>query len=186
MESELSSTLHVRRVVASAFCITWPIYVGKLQPALVYMWIGCLWHIIVLALVSRPHCHPKVIDIHLYPLPSLSPVALPSTPSPLVLPQCYSTYNITPSVSLPFYSCSSYVAVIDFKVISFMLYCYYPFNPFIYSSFHPLAYGGCWWDLRRDPFIFLSSHYTCPWCIPGFVWCLDYHRHLHLTLTQWH
>jgi hypothetical protein len=19
-------------------------------------------------------------------------------------------------------------------------------------------------------------HYTCPWCILGFVWCLDYHR----------
>jgi hypothetical protein len=21
----------------------------------------------------------------------------------------------------------------------------------------------------------LPYYYTCPWCIPGFVWCLDYH-----------
>jgi hypothetical protein len=32
-----------------------------------------------------------------------------------------------------------------------MLYCYYPRNPFASSSFHPSAYVGCWWDLRRDP-----------------------------------
>jgi hypothetical protein len=60
------------------------------------------------------------------------------------------------------------------KVIGFTFYCYYPFNPFASSLFHPLAYVGCWWDLRRDSFIFLSLHYTCPWCIPGFVWFLDY------------
>jgi hypothetical protein len=48
-------------------------------------------------------------------------------------------------------------------------------NPFASSSLHPLAYVGCWLDLRRDSFILLSSHYTCPWCIPVFVWCLDYH-----------
>jgi hypothetical protein len=68
------------------------------------------------------------------------------------------------------------------KVIRFTFYCYYPFNPFASSLLHPWAYVGCWWDLRRDPFIFLSSHYTCSWCIPGFVWCLDYH---HGCARQW-
>jgi hypothetical protein len=38
------STLHVRRVIASAFCITWPTCLGKLQPASVYMWIPCTSH----------------------------------------------------------------------------------------------------------------------------------------------
>jgi hypothetical protein len=51
-----------------------------------------------------------------------------------------------PSLPLPFYLCSLYMIVIDF-----MLYSYYLFNPFVSSSFHPSAYVGCWWDLRRDP-----------------------------------
>jgi hypothetical protein len=113
----------------------------------------------------------KVIDIRLYSLLSLSPITFPSTLSLLLLPQRYSTYSVMPSLPLLFYSHSSYVVVINFT-----LYCYYPFNPFTSSLFHPLAYIGCWWDLRRDPFIFLSSHYTCPWCIPGFVWCLYYQQ----------
>jgi hypothetical protein len=41
----MSSTLHVRRVIASAFCITCPIYVGNRRPALVYAWIEYLWRI---------------------------------------------------------------------------------------------------------------------------------------------
>jgi hypothetical protein len=48
MESILSSTLHVWRVITSSFCITQPICVGKLWPASVYVWIGCLWRISVL------------------------------------------------------------------------------------------------------------------------------------------
>jgi hypothetical protein len=91
----------------------------------------------------------KVIDICLYPLLSLLPVALPPTLSSLVLPQCYSAYSITPSFLFPFYPHPLNVIVIDLK--SHRLYCYYPFNPFTSSSFHPSAYVGCWWDLRRDP-----------------------------------
>jgi hypothetical protein len=43
----MSSTLHVRRVVASAFCITCPICIGNRWPASVYAWIGYLWCITV-------------------------------------------------------------------------------------------------------------------------------------------
>jgi hypothetical protein len=45
MESGLLLTLHARRVVASAFFITWPIYVRKRRPASAYAWIGYLWRI---------------------------------------------------------------------------------------------------------------------------------------------
>jgi hypothetical protein len=41
----MSLTLHVRRVVASAFCITCPICVGNHRLASVYVWIGYLWYI---------------------------------------------------------------------------------------------------------------------------------------------
>jgi hypothetical protein len=66
MESNLLSTLHVWRVVASAFCITWPICVGKLWPLSVYAWIGCLWHIILLLTEtmtdpSQPHVSVSTI-----------------------------------------------------------------------------------------------------------------------------
>jgi hypothetical protein len=40
----------------------------------------------------------------------------------------------------------------------------------------------CNWTKVQDPFILLSSHYTCPWCIPGFVWCLDYQCSLWISL----
>jgi hypothetical protein len=56
-----------------------------------------------------------------------------------------------------------------------MFYCLYPFKPL--HIFFILSFGLCrlllgsWERL----FVFLSSDYTCPWCIPGFVWCLDYH-----------
>jgi hypothetical protein len=107
---------------------------------------------LVLALVSRSHCRQKVIDIRLCPLPSLSPITSPSTSSSLVLLQCYHAYSITQSFLFPFY-------LRRHKVINFPLFCYYPFNPFASSSFHPLAYTGCWWDLRRDPFTFIFALY---------------------------
>jgi hypothetical protein len=30
---------------SSSFCLTWPICIGNLWPALVYTWIRCLWRI---------------------------------------------------------------------------------------------------------------------------------------------
>jgi hypothetical protein len=35
-------------------------------------------------------------------------------------------------------------------MIGFTFYCYYPFNPSVSFSLYPLAFVGCWWDLRRD------------------------------------
>jgi hypothetical protein len=43
----MSSTLHVQRVVTSAFCIICLICVGNRRPASVYAWIGYLWRITV-------------------------------------------------------------------------------------------------------------------------------------------
>jgi hypothetical protein len=57
----------------------------------------------------------KVIDLCLYPLPSLSPVTSPSTPLSLALPLCYSTYNIMPIYLFLCYSRPLYVKVIDSK-----------------------------------------------------------------------
>jgi hypothetical protein len=65
--------------------------------------------------LTLPVSSLKVIDIHLYSSLSLSPIALLSTPSSLVLPQHYSVYSITPSLPLAFYFCSLYVMVVDFK-----------------------------------------------------------------------
>jgi hypothetical protein len=45
------------------------------------------------------------------------------------------------------------------KVIDILFYCYYSFIPFASSLFYPSAYIGCWWDLRRDPFIFIFALY---------------------------
>jgi hypothetical protein len=79
------------------------------------------------AFVLHPHnsIHPhphlvlapslKVIDICLRPLPSLFPIASPSTPSSSALPLCYNTYSIMPSSLLPFHSSSFYVIVVNFK-----------------------------------------------------------------------
>jgi hypothetical protein len=47
-----SSVFCMREVIG--FCITWPIYIGNLQPALVYAWIQCLWHINVSHLLVTP------------------------------------------------------------------------------------------------------------------------------------
>jgi hypothetical protein len=80
-------------------------------------------------------------------------------------------YSITQSFLLPSYSRLLYIKVIDFSL--YLLLSIQPLCIFILSSFglHRLLVG-----LRRDPFIYLSLHYTCPWCIPGFVWCLYYQQ----------
>jgi hypothetical protein len=100
----------------------------------------------------------KVIDIHLYPSPSLLPITSPSTPSPYISPQSYSAYIIVPSLLLPFYSRSLYVIVVDpeshwlYALLSLSLQ-----NIFASSSLYHSAFVSCWWDLRRDS----SFSYLC-------------------------
>jgi hypothetical protein len=107
---------------------------------------------------TRPHPHfsplssSKVIDIHFYPTPLLSPITFQSTPSSSISSQRYSTISIASSLPIPFYFHSFYE-----KVIRFMFCCYYLFDPFVSSSLYPSAFVGCWWDLRRDS----SFYYLC-------------------------
>jgi hypothetical protein len=91
------------------------------------------------------------LDIHLYSSPSLSPIASPSMPSESALPPHYNTYSYTKFPIPTLFSFIIHDSRRLLKVIRYTLYCCYPFNPFASSSFHPLAYAGCWWDLRRDP-----------------------------------
>jgi hypothetical protein len=87
MESTMLSTLSVRSVIASAFCVfdrytsecfgqlqstrgegacgISPIYVGTLRLASVYAWRGCLWHIILLlteTMTVRSHPHVSAVQ----------------------------------------------------------------------------------------------------------------------------
>jgi hypothetical protein len=85
-------------------------------------------------------------------------VASPPTLSPLRLLRHHQYYPyITAHIVLCQFTYSHSILIhytlksLTLKVVRFMFYCYYPFNPFASSSFHPLAYIGCWWDLRRDP-----------------------------------
>jgi hypothetical protein len=77
MESKLSSTLHVWRVITSAFCITWPICVRKVRPASVYLWIGCLWRISGVRMYRtepRSWVPPRKPQLTLGPVPSMAQV----------------------------------------------------------------------------------------------------------------
>jgi hypothetical protein len=81
----------------------------------------------------------------------LSPVVSQSTPSPPILSQRYSTYSIVPSSLVPFHYHSLYVIVIDSKKSSALCFIIFILsNPSVSSSLYPLAFVGCWWDLRRD------------------------------------
>jgi hypothetical protein len=81
---------------------------------------------------------PKVIDICLRPLPSLSPIASPSTPSSLALPQRYCVYSITQSFPLPFYLHLVLVKVINFQShrhFVLLLLFIHPFRIFFILAF---------------------------------------------------
>jgi hypothetical protein len=66
--------------------------------------------------------------------------------------------------------------VVDFEIIGFsllLLLPIYSFRSFLASSLRPTQVVG---ETFGETFALLSSHYTYPWCILGFVECLDYQR----------
>jgi hypothetical protein len=93
-----------------------------------------------------PSSSLKIIDIRLYPVLLLSPVVSQSTLLPPygIIPDCA---KFPSSVLFPFIICESrrLTKSSDLRCIVIILS-----NPSASSLLYPLAFVGCWWDLRRD------------------------------------